>query len=217
MKSNLSSHNLLDELSKPEYVDVMAEFKLTRYPKNTLLYTPGHDKDLVFIVKTGRLRVYLAFEDKDFSLAFLAKGDIYATHTRAYVQTAEDTDLLVLPTASFHKCMTNYPAFSSTIMSILGKLLTQTFSIIEGLVFKDVTQRLIDFFLYELRHNGRTLHGGRAVEIDLTMEQLSAVVGASRQTVSTIVNQMQKAGVLQKAGKDYFIPNPAILKEFSNC
>jgi CRP-like cAMP-binding protein len=217
MKRNLSPINLLDELSQPGYADLMAEFVPVKYNKDTLLYAPGHDGDFVFIIRKGRARVYLAFEDKDFSLAFLTKGDIYATHTRAYVQTMEDSELLTMPTAKFHGCMIRYPVFSRTIMGVLGVLLTRTFSIIEGLVFKDVSQRIIDFILYESRHNGRTLRKGRTVKIDLTMEQLAAIVGASRQTVSTIVNQMQKAGVLEKNGKEYFISTPAILKEFPNC
>jgi len=215
MKTKISRVNLLRELSRHEYEDVWQEFTLTRFSKNTLIYGPGHEEDLVFVVKKGKVLVYLAIEDKEFSLAILDKGDIYSTHTRAYVRAIEDTELLLMPTERFHRFMISLPVFSKTIISVLGELLKQTFSIIDSLVFKDVTQRIVEFLLYEARHGGTP--SGRAVKIhlDLTMEQLAGVVGSSRQTVSTIMNQMLKAGVLAKAGRrEYLIPNPDILKDY---
>jgi len=50
--------------------------------QKSLIYSPGYERDLIFVVKKGRLRLYLAVEDKDFSLAILEPGDIYATHTQ---------------------------------------------------------------------------------------------------------------------------------------
>lgn len=217
MKTKLSSKNLLQELAKPEYNGVLEEFSPVSYSKNMMISTPGQGEDLVFIVKKGRVRVYLAFEDKDFSLAILGEGDIYSTHTKAYVSTLEDTELLAIPTAKFLSFMNAYPVFSKTVISILGEMLKETFSIIESLVFKDVTQRIVEFLLYEARHHGKAGKEGVSVDIDLTVEQLAAVVGSSRQTASSVLNQMLKTGVLQKAGrKKYLIPNPAVLKEFPN-
>lgn len=217
MKTKLSSRNLLRELEKPEYRSVLSEFSEASFPKSTLIYGPEQTADSVFIVKKGKVRVYLAFEDKDFSLAILETGDIYSTHTRAYVSALEDAELMVMPTAKFHRFMTAYPFFSKTIISILGELLKQTFSIIGSLVFKDVTQRIVEFLLHEARHHGQPCEGGISINIDLTVEQLAAVVGSSRQTASSIINQLLKSGVLQKSGrKKYLIPNLDILKEFPN-
>jgi CRP-like cAMP-binding protein len=215
MKTKLSRRDLLQELDKPEYRAVFQEFSPARFPKNTLIFSLGHTEDMVFIVKKGRGRVYLAFEDKDFSLAILEKGDIYSTHTRSYVMALEDVELLIMPTAKFHQFMISFPVFSKTIVSVLGELLKQTFSIIDSLVFKDVTQRIVEFLLYEARHHGTACDSGTKINVDLTMEQLAAVVGSSRQTVSTIINQMLKSGVLSREGRtEYLVPNLAILKEF---
>lgn len=215
MKTKISERNLLQELEKPEYEPVLKEFSAACFPKNALIYAPGHAEDLVFVVKEGRVLVYLAIEDRDFSLAILEKGDIYSTHTRAYVRAIEGAELLVMPTARFHKCMAAFPVFSKTILSVLGELLKQTFSIINSLVFEDVPQRIVGFLLHEARHRGRPSEAAVRIELDLTMEQLAAVVGSSRQTVSTIMNQMLKAGVLVKAGrKAYLIPSLKLLKAY---
>ncbi|MBU3937611.1 MAG: Crp/Fnr family transcriptional regulator [Proteobacteria bacterium] len=216
MKTDLFSIDLIRELQKPEYSGVRAEFTEKSFLRNVLIFPPDDRAGQVFIVKKGRVRVYLAFEDKEFSLAILKKGDIYSTHTRAYVTTLDDTVLLVMPTAKFHRFMILHPVFSRTVMGIFGELLKQSFSIITSLVFKDVTQRLAEFLLYEARSHGRPEDGGVSLTIDLTMEQLAAVVGSSRQTASTLINEMIRAGVLVKRSRrELFLPKLELLKDFS--
>lgn len=216
MKTKLSSINLLTEINKAENQDFLAEFTALTYPKNSLIYPPGHERDLVFVVKEGRLRLYLAVEDKDFSLAILEPGDIYATHTRAHIETLEDVTLMVMPTQKLHSYMATHPALSRTIIRILGELLNQSFSIIDSLVFKDIKQRLVDFFLYEAGHNGTQDERGTKIKLDISTTQLAAIIGSSRQTVSTIVGAMLKDGVLEKKERTlYIIPNVDLLRNYA--
>lgn len=215
MKTDLFSIDLIKELQKTEYGAVREEFAEMSFLRNRLIFQPDDHADLVFIVKKGRVRVYLAFEDKEFSLAILKKGDIYSTHTRAFVSTLEDTELLAMPTSKFHRFMLAHPVFSRTVMGIFGELLKQSFSIIGSLVFKDVTQRLVEFLLHEAKNHGRQEEGGISVAVDLTMEQLAAVVGSSRQTVSTIINEMVKGGVMVKRGRgEFLLPRLELLQDF---
>jgi CRP-like cAMP-binding protein len=215
MKTKISTINLLDELKAPKYEQLCNDFTTVKYRKGQLIYAPGQDRDLVLIIKEGKVRVYLAMEDKEFSLALLEPGDLYTSHTRAHVSAVEDVTLLTMATGQFHRYMVTSPALSRTIVSILGELLKQSFSIIDNLVFKDISSRLTEFFLHEAEHNGHLTEEGILLKLDLTMEQLAAIVGSSRQTVSTIINSMQRAEVLQKKERGVFlIPNRHLLKNF---
>jgi len=218
MKTRLSKTNLLQELNKPENSLILEQFHERHFAKNALIFGPGHEENLVFIVKQGKVRIYLSYEDKEFSLAFLGPGDLYSTHTRTFLTALDDTVLLVMPVSRFHTFIATHHIFFQTILGTLGELLKQSFSIIESLTFKDVTQRIVEFLLYELNHHGRKGEKGITVELDLTIEQLASVVGASRQTVSTIVNDLIRSGVVNKINrKTYLVPNPDILKEFPHC
>lgn len=213
MKTKMSSINLLHELEKPEFSDLLAELTPCSYQKNCLIYPSDDERDLVFIVKRGRIRIYLCMEDKEFSLATLEPGDIYTTHTRAHVAAMDGVELLAMPTDKFHHYIMRYPELARTVTRILGEMLKQSFSIIDSLVFKDICQRLADFFVYEAQHRGQAGEKGVNVRLDLTMEQLAAIVGSSRQTVSTIVNDMIAAGVLHRPGRGvYVIPHLDLLK-----
>jgi len=215
MKTKFSSINLLKELDRPQYERLCAGFTEQRFVRGQFIETVDQDNDLVFIIKQGRIRIYLAMEDKEFSLTILGPGDIYATHTRAHVVAIEDVTLLTMPTMQFHRYMMEHPALSRTIISILGELLKQSFSIIDNLVFKDISGRLADFLFHEAGHAGQPTPDGVVLRLDLTMEQLAAIIGSSRQTVSTILGSMQRAGVLLKKERGvYLVPNPDLLKNY---
>lgn len=215
MKAKFSKTNLLHILEDKNYSSMLQEFTERKFSAKQTIFFPGHDQDYIFIVKEGRIRVYLAFEKREFSLAILGKGEIYATHTRAFVTALDNVKLLTMPTGKFHWYMTTHPDFSKTIISVLGQLLKQSFSIINGLAFKDVVQRIVDFLLFEAVENGMHKPEGILVQTNLTMEQIAAIVGSTRQTVSSIVNDMKRAEILIKQGRgSYLIPNLDILKQY---
>lgn len=217
MRKNSKSLDILEILGGDEYSSLMREFNERSYSPGALIYTPYHEEDLVFIVKQGKVRVYLSYEDKEFSLGMLTRGDIYSTHTRAYVSSIDNVKLLVIPTAKFYSFAADSPFFNKIIIGALGDLLKQSFSIINDLMFKDVQQRIVEFFLFEAQQGGDQNGVGVKVCIDLTMEQLAMIVGATRQTVSTIINDMNKAGVLLKESRStYCIPDINKLRSHFN-
>jgi len=200
--------NLLDELERPELADLRAVFGGRSVSKGEVVFRPDGEEDLVFVVAKGRVRVYLAYEDKEFTLAILNPGDPYSTHSGCYVQAMEDADLLVTDVRSVKRCMEEIPLFTRTMVRVLGHILRNSFSIIGGLAFKDIYSRLMDYVLNEARTSGTPENGGRLLKLDLTIEQLSRLLGASRQTVSTLLNDMERAGLMEKRGRGaYFIPD----------
>lgn len=215
MKRKFSNTNLLQELQQKQYQDLYSEFTEKKYHKGQLIFTPDTNDDLVFVVRQGKVRIYLAMEDKNFSLTNLGPGDIYVTHTRALVAAIEDVTLLTMPTMHFYQYMVAYPALSRTIISILGELLKQSFSIIDNLVFRDISGRLADFLYHEAKSSRIEGEETIVLNLGLTMEQLAAIIGSSRQTVSTIISSMQRAGIIQRIDRGVFsIPNLELLKNY---
>ncbi|WP_338669023.1 Crp/Fnr family transcriptional regulator [Pseudodesulfovibrio methanolicus] len=206
--------NLLDELERPELADLRAVFRKRAVDKGEVVFRPDGSEDLVFVVAKGRMRVYLAYEDKEFTLAILNPGDPYSTHSGCYIQVLEDAELLLTDVRSVKRCMTDIPLFTRTMVRVLGHILRNSFSIIGGLAFKDIYNRLMDYILNEARTSGTPENGGRLLELNLTIEQLSQLMGATRQTVSTLLNDMERAGLMFKRGRGvYFIPNLDALAE----
>ncbi len=211
----LSSLDLLAEMRKPENASLRELFIERLYPKDSVVFRPNDEPDRIFVVCSGRVRIYLASLEKEFTIAILEPGAVYATHTRAHVETLEETRLLVTDTRSFHACLPESPALTGALINVLGKLLKNSYSIISGLVFRDASRRLITYLLEEARDSGAPLEGGAVlVCTGLTTEQLAQIVGATRQTVSMLLGDLSREGLLEKQGRgDFLLPDPARLEQ----
>ncbi len=206
--------NLLDHLKRPEFRQLNSALVTRSYARNAYICRPDTEENSIFIVSKGRIRVYLGFEDKEFNLAILSRGDIYSSHTGAYVQTLEDAELLVLNVADFCRHMASDGEVNKAMVRVLGNILKASFSIIDGLVFKDASCRLLSLLVTEARRNRASHTGEIILDIDLSVEQIARLVGASRQTISTQLNKLMRKGILQRKERGTFlVPDILALEE----
>ncbi|ABB15035.1 carbon monoxide oxidation system transcription regulator CooA-1 [Carboxydothermus hydrogenoformans Z-2901] len=213
----LTDTNLLEVLNSEEYSGVLKEFREQRYSKKAILYTPNTERNLVFLVKSGRVRVYLAYEDKEFTLAILEAGDIFCTHTRAFIQAMEDTTILYTDIRNFQNIVVEFPAFSLNMVKVLGDLLKNSLTIINGLVFKDARLRLAEFLVQAAMDTGLKVPQGIKLELGLNTEEIALMLGTTRQTVSVLLNDFKKMGILERVNqRTLLLKDLQKLKEFSS-
>lgn len=212
----LPENDLLQELDKPEWRALRHRLTTRTYPKGCLVFSPGEPENLLFIVARGRARIYLAYREKEFTMALLGAGDVYTTHTRAHVEALEDLELLVADIAVVRRFLTTMPTLATAMVTVLGDLLGHAFSVIDGLVFHDVRRRLIHLLLREAEHacpDSTTpclTHG-------LSTEQLATIVGSSRQTVSSLLNALEREGLIELRGRGRIgIPNLDALQRLAD-
>ena len=214
----LTEADLLAELDKPEFAAVRRLFVSRRYPKGRLVFSPRERQNSLFIVAGGRARVYLAYKDKEFTMAILDAGDVYATHTRAHVEALDDLELLVADLAAVRRYLTTMPALATAMVKVLGDLLSHAFSVIDGLAFHDVRRRLLQFLLYEARQAPAGDDAARCFAHGLSTEQLATIVGSSRQTVSSLLNGLERDGVIElRAPGLICVPDLAVLQSLADA
>lgn len=202
----LLEENLLDHLQRPEFSELYASLIKRSYPKGSFICQPGSGENQVFIVARGRARVYLGYEDKEFNIGILSKGDIYSAHTRAFVQALDEIEVLTTDIATFGQKMLDDPEVAKAMVNILGSMLKNSFNIIESLIFKDVNSRLLELFANEAQKHGIPApEGGVIVHIDLSIEQIALLVGSTRQTVSKFINQLSREGLIKRLERGKFL------------
>lgn len=201
MRSSLFEVLATDEGGKA----VMSQFAERRFNKRHIIFQPFHEENLIFIVKQGRVRVYLGLHGKEISLAILGPGAVYCTHTRAYVEALEDTTILTCPTATFIGIASQQQAFISALMGSIGNLMTGAISIIENLYFNCTDKRVAVFFYEQALSSGKEVEDGIYVKIGLTVDNIAKVVGSSRQTVSTLISAMEKDGIVKKIARGEYL------------
>ncbi len=216
MKTRLMGINLLEQLERPDLAGLLKEFMTRSHPKGAMVFAPNYRENLVFIITKGQARLFLAYGEKEFTLSILAPGDVYSTHTPAYVQALEDLTLLVMPTERFGELLTRHPELTRTMVLVLGDILQSSLGIIHSLVFKDIPRRIAEFLYVSACEHGERAGSGRRIHLDVTTEQLANIVGSTRQSVSEALTRFERDGlVLREARGVYRIPDLCALEAFA--
>lgn len=211
----LTDNSLLAELDSPEWAGLRQAMTARTYAKGRQIFSPRDQENLLFLVTRGRARVYLAYRDKEFTMALLSPGDVYTSHTRAHVEAIDELEVLVADIAVVRRFLTTMPSLATAMVRVLGDLLSHAFSVIDGLAFHDVRRRLVHLLLHEAdrcRDAGPTpclAHG-------LSIEQLATIVGSSRQTVSSLLGALEREGLIERRGRGVIaIPDIAALRRLT--
>lgn len=207
---------MLDLLPELARAALLEGFRPRSLVKGEVLGDPNSKRDSVFILRSGRIRVFLALEDKEYTLAFLEPGDLYSTHSRAYVQAVRDSEVLVAETALVMGKLGALPGAAPAIVRVLGEALGNSMRIIEDLAFRDVEGRLARFLDGMLVRKGVERDGALHLALDLTTEDIAHLLGTTRQTVSSLVNRLTREGILARSGNGAFVIHRAdLLRERS--
>lgn len=172
-----------------------------RYERGSFVASPGVGGNTVFVLQQGRLRVFLSDGDKELTLTFLEPGEVYCTHTRAWVEAVADSTLLMAGTGHFQGRLLADPELMPVTIRVFARFLGRAIDIIEDLAFRDVAARLANFVLGLARGADPTLPPGLKVPLQLRTEDIARLLGTSRQTVSSLINQLAREGVIAREGR----------------
>ncbi|OSM06839.1 Crp/Fnr family transcriptional regulator [Magnetofaba australis] len=164
-----------------------------RYEPRAIISDPSSRDDLVFMLQSGRARIYLLGVSREQTLGELKPGGIFVTHAPVWVEALETTEILAWPMAQLRALIVAQPDIAMAALREVGKLLQSSIDCIEGLAFHSVEGRLARFLLAE-----SSRQGGRVIAVADTMEMLATRLGASRQTLSTLLNQLVKDGIIAR-------------------
>lgn len=211
-RMNLSGESLLAVLERPEHAALRAIFARRSHGRRCVVFTPDERGNQVFIVASGAVRIFFAHDGKELTLSILKPGDIYSTHTGAFVQAFKDSEILVADAGRFRTMLPAHPELAFSMIRVLGDLLRKAYTMIFRLAFLSVRNRLGEFLAHEAEARGTPAPGGTRVDLGLTVEQVAAILGSTRQTISGLLGEMADHGLLYKDGRGAFvIPDPARL------
>ncbi len=172
------------------------------YSRGELLFAPEHNADCVFVVKTGRLRVYTATQDGlHVFLAELAAGDIVGeisaisgNREPTIVEAIQDTDTYVFGRTAFLSVLRECPDGAFEVMRTLcSRLKTLNQRHIES-VSLPMAARLAA----ELLRLARSAPDGTLrVDDAPTHSDLADKIGSQREAVTKRLRALSQRGVIR--------------------
>lgn len=177
-------------------------FQKMAFERGQLLTHPD-DADYILIIKTGCLRAFWLAFDRELSLAYLRPGDMFSTHTRLHMQASEPTRLFIAQRTAVEQVLAVHPAFQQALVRGLAKVLGQTMTLLEDLAFHHARGRIARYVVRSAAQAGIALQPGQMVPLALGMEEMAALLGTTRQTVSTEFNAMIREGAFARERRGY--------------
>ncbi|MGB5446736.1 MAG: Crp/Fnr family transcriptional regulator [Psychromonas sp.] len=194
----------LIECPSAEFETLLTGFRKRSVAANTMLSDPQDPDNRVFYLASGRLRVFLSCGDKVFTIALLNPGDIYCTHTRAYVEAIEESQVHVCDLQTFSRRVHQHPQLFGIITRVLSSTLSGCIDTIENLAFRDVRSRFACFLLSQLPDDEQQTVP-ITIQLPFSIELLAQSIGTSRQTLSTLISSLQKSGILERQAKGQLV------------
>ncbi len=196
---------LLQHLNQDELAQLseLAEYKSAR--KNSFIYLHDQPSNFLCLLVKGTVKTGLHGVDgreiiKSIQHPFTIFGELGLAGEQRRQEFAAslnvETGFIILKIQDVQKVMANNFAFSQAVMLYLGDRLRKAERQWESLILKDVRTRLVDFLKESAGARGRQVGYEMLVKHTLTQQDIANLVGASRQTVTAIMNDLKKNNLI---------------------
>ncbi len=112
---------------------------------------------------------------------------------------------------TFSQLMKSNSTLSQEFMSGIGDRLTRAETRLESLIFKDARSRIIDFLKESLEKRGRQVGFEMMFKHSLTQQDIANLTGTSRQTVTSVLNELKKENLIYFTRKSILVRDVAKL------
>ena len=213
----MNDFKLFQNLSVEESDKLAASFKRCHFGKKQRVEFSGPSQDYIYLVRSGRVKVsYLSPEGKEITVTILHPGDMYSMHSEASSTVLEPAEIWYIGSEDFKQIVMQNPGLTVNLIRILGVILKNTNEALLNLAFKEVNSRLANLLLKMARETGAATDKGVVFEPGLTHEEMANIISSTRQTVTTILNRFEKAGIIDVQKKRITVINMGQLAEISN-
>lgn len=175
------------------------------FKKNQFIYFQEEQAKSIYMIAAGRVKIgHYTEEGKEIVKSILSVGEIFGElalageEKRADFAQAMDDNTTVCPISieEMQALMTENKELSFKIYKLIGLRIRKLERKIESLVFKDARTRIIDFLKDAAAWKGKKVGFETMIPTKLTHKDIANLTGTSRQTVTTILNELKDKNLI---------------------
>lgn len=191
----------LYEVLCPHKVKTMDErHEFNYFGKNDFIYFTNETSKYIYMIADGRVKIGNYGEDgKEVTKAILGPGEIFGELALTGEEKREDfaqamdekTTVCPITIQEMQELMKDNQELSFKIYKLIGLRIRKLERKIESLVFKDARTRIIEFLKDAAEWKGKKVGFETMIPTKLTHKDIANLTGTSRQTVTTILNELK--------------------------
>jgi CRP/FNR family transcriptional regulator, cyclic AMP receptor protein len=212
---------LLSHLSQSDIQEIVPFCQELNIPKHAQVYQKGTNSEHLYILLQGIVKVGAYGEDgreiiKDILSPLTVFGEmglIGETQRQEYaIAMQADLKLLKIPVGEMKKLLKRHPEMQSRLLDWLGTRLRRVEDRLESMMSKDARERIIDFLKESAESHGKKVGFEMLIKHSLTQQDIANFTGTSRQTVTSVLNELRKSNLIYFNRKNILIRDMARLE-----
>ncbi|ADL08959.1 Crp/Fnr family transcriptional regulator [Thermosediminibacter oceani] len=206
-------------LSDGDLAKIRGLVNTRHYKKGTVIFFEGEPGEAVYFIKSGKVKVYKSDDEgREYILHIFGEGDVFAEAVLlgggpypATAEAVEDTTVAFIKNEDLERLIGQTPDLALRIIKVMASRLRDSQDKIKDLALKDTYDRTA-CLLHRISINyGQRTSRGIEIDLPVTRQELAALVGTSRETVTRILGQMKKQGIIDIDRQKIIVINEKML------
>jgi len=194
------------------------------YTRGQEIFTPGQGQGLVYIVRSGCVRLYKVLADgRSINLGLLGPSTVFTQEdttdgiaSGSVAEAMVDSTIAIVDTDSLASIIADSPELAAAMVNGMSRRLTELQTLVEHLLVRDTAVRLATTLLALANRFGRpTADGMIAIALPVTHQSLAGMIGSNRVTVTRKLLELQEGGYVRSLGRNAIAVNPPKLREYA--
>ena len=192
--------------------------RLSHLRRSTGLFSQGQAADAVYFVDDGLVKLTRSSESGGrIILTIRGGGDLVGEESMLQDPISYYAEAEVITTSTIYRIprdvvsrfSASHPQFTYELISYLIRRRLSLAEKVELLCLRDVEYRILHY-LAELSTLVKASEDG-VHQIPITQLELADLIGATRETTSTTLNQLERRGLLKLSRRMLIVPSPDVL------
>jgi CRP/FNR family cyclic AMP-dependent transcriptional regulator len=218
---------ILEQLSPEEGKSLLAHSIRYTQDRGEIFYPSESDVPRIYIMDRGYIRFCRITEDGGRVITgFLGPADIFgsifaptkASNEADFIEVVREARLIGIETEAFKRVLQQHPNFMMRLLEILETRQQQLEHRVLSLVTKDVYAQTAEILIELSEKFGENCleEPDLSRHIALTHQEIADLVGVARPTVSKIISELLKGGLLRKHNHHLCLNNKARLQSIAD-
>ena len=215
----LRSFPYFARLNAAELASLAADFAVRRYAKGELIFLEGEPCRGLYLLQSGRVRIYKTSPDgREQVLSLAGPGESFnevpifdGGPNPASAEALEPCCIYQLRRDRVLRAIERYPSVATAMLHVFARRLRHLTTVVEDLSFKHVTSRLAKVLLEHAEEPA----AGREVGLKqrLTQQEMAAMIGTAREMVGRSLKALEAQGALSVERNRIVIKNRGLLQK----
>lgn len=210
----LRDHKLFRTLSMSQIKQLCIITGFKKAKKGDVIYFSSSDVPRVFLLKKGNIKIVSVDEEGNETIKdIIQKGDLFGEleldSDRTSIEYAKAlTDEVAICSflmSDFENLLLQNPSLALSYTKFVGMKMKRIKNNYANLISKDAKTRLVSFIKEWAEREGKQIENRIVIENYLTQTDIAQIICTSRQTATSLLNELEEKGVMYYGRKEIII------------